>query len=130
MVEARQFVIYTDHKPLTFAYRQKPEKCSPRQFRHFDYIGQFITDIRHVAGPENITADALSRVEVIHSVMDYKALAKSQQEDQELAVYLRNEKGLQLTQVKIPGTELSIWCVHNFKDFSSFPDKAIPSSSL
>jgi len=110
MVEARRFVIYTDHKPLTFAFRQKPEKCSPRQFRHLDYIGQFTTDIRHVAGPENITADALSRIEAIHSVMDYKALAKSQQEDQELAAYLHNEKGLQLTQVKIPGTELSIWC--------------------
>jgi len=110
MVEARRFVIYTDHKPLTFAFRQKPEKCSPRQFRHLDYIGQFTTDIRHVAGPENITADALSRVEAIHSVMDYNALAKSQQEDQELAAYLNNEKGLQLTQVKIPGTELSIWC--------------------
>jgi len=110
MVEARRFIIYTDHKPLTFAFRQKPEKCSPRQFRHLDYIGQFTTDIRHVAGPENITADALSRIEAIHSAMDYQALAKSQQEDQELAAYLHNEKGLQLTQVKIPGTELSIWC--------------------
>jgi len=110
MVEARRFVIYTDHKPLTFAFRQKPEKCTPRQFRHLDFIGQFTTDIQHVAGPENVTADALSRIEVIHSVLSYEALAKSQQEDQELKTYLNHDKGLQLTPVRIPGSELSIWC--------------------
>jgi len=110
MVEPRRFVIYTDHKPLTFAFHQKPEKCTPRQFRHLDFIGQFTTDIRHVAGAENITADALSRVEVIHSVMSYEALAKSQQEDQELKTYLNHDKGLQLTPVRILGSELSIWC--------------------
>lgn len=38
MVEGRPFIIFKDHKPLTFAFRQKPEKCSPRQFRYLDYI--------------------------------------------------------------------------------------------
>jgi len=108
MVEARRFVIYTDHKPLTFAFRQKPEKRTLRQFRHLDFIGQFTTDIRHVTGPENITADALSRVEAMHSVMSYEALAKSQQEDQELKTYLNYDKDLQLTSVRILGSELSI----------------------
>jgi len=110
MVEARRFVIYTDHKSLTFAFHQKPEKCTPRQFRHLDFIGQFTTDIRHIAGPENITADALSRVETIDSVMSYEAFAKSQQDDQELKTYLNQEKGLRWTPVKISGSELSIWC--------------------
>jgi len=46
MMEILRFIIYTDHKPLTFAFRQKPEKCTPRQFRHLDFIGQFSsTDI-------------------------------------------------------------------------------------
>jgi len=109
MIEARRFVIYTDHKPLTFAFRQKPEKCTPRQFRHLDFIGQFSTDIRHIAGPENITADTLSRVEIMQSIINYETLAKSQEEDQELKTYLQ-EKGLQLIPVKIPGSEFSIWC--------------------
>ena len=39
MVEGRTFTIFTDHKPLAFAFRQKAEKFSPRQFRHLDYIG-------------------------------------------------------------------------------------------
>jgi len=117
MVEACQFVIYTDHKPLTFAFHQKPEKCLPRQFRHLDYIGQFTTDIRHVAGPENITADALSRVEAIHSVVDYEALAKSQQEDQELAAISAQRKEL-TTDANQDSWHRTIYLVqHNFKNF-------------
>jgi hypothetical protein len=27
MLEARHFVIFTDHKPLTFAFQQKRDKC-------------------------------------------------------------------------------------------------------
>jgi len=42
--------------------------------------------------------------------MNYEAIAKLQQEDQELKTYLHQEKGLQLTPVKIPESELSIWC--------------------
>ena len=32
-VEGRNFIIFTDHKPLTYAFGQNPDKCSPRQFR-------------------------------------------------------------------------------------------------
>jgi len=42
-------------------------------------------------------------------ILNYEALAKLQQKDQELKTYLHQEKGLQLT-VKIPGSEFSIWC--------------------
>jgi cleavage and polyadenylation specificity factor subunit 1 len=31
MLEARHFIIITDHKPLIFAFQQKRDKCSPRQ---------------------------------------------------------------------------------------------------
>ncbi|GBM46909.1 Retrovirus-related Pol polyprotein from transposon 17.6, partial [Araneus ventricosus] len=64
MLEGRNFSIYTDQKPLIFAFKQKPEKCSPRQIRHLDYISQFSTDIRHVNGKDNIIADTLSRIEI------------------------------------------------------------------
>jgi cleavage and polyadenylation specificity factor subunit 1 len=85
MVEAREFRIYTDHKPVTFAYNIKPTQLSsPRQCRHLDYISQFTTDIRHVAGADNVVADALSRIEEVNSPMDYQALAVAQQRDQEL----------------------------------------------
>ncbi|KAG8175625.1 hypothetical protein JTE90_007696 [Oedothorax gibbosus] len=43
---------------------QKPDKCSPRQLRHLDYISQFTTDIRHTKGSDNQVADAFSRIEI------------------------------------------------------------------
>lgn len=65
MVEGRDFVIFTDHKPITFAFQQKLEKYTPRQFRHLDFISQFTTDIRYVLGKQNIVADTLSRVDAL-----------------------------------------------------------------
>jgi len=62
MLEARQFVIFTDHKPLTYAFSQTRYKCSPRQFKHLDFASQFTTDIRHVPGQDNVVADAVSSV--------------------------------------------------------------------
>jgi cleavage and polyadenylation specificity factor subunit 1 len=44
-LEARHFIIFIDHKPITYAFQQKWDKCSPRQFNHLDFIAQFTTDI-------------------------------------------------------------------------------------
>jgi hypothetical protein len=77
-------VIFTDHKPITFAFQQKSDKCTLRQFRHLDFISQFTTDIRYVPGKQNIVADTLSRVHVLSETIDYTALAISQQGDDEL----------------------------------------------
>lgn len=88
MVETHDFYIFTDHKPITSAFQQKPEKCSPRQFRHLDYISQFTTDTRYVSGKQNIVADAHSRVKVLSDTLDYTALAESQREDDEIKTFL------------------------------------------
>ena len=37
-LEGRQFVIYTDHRPLTFALRSKPDKYSSHETRHLDFV--------------------------------------------------------------------------------------------
>nr|XP_027238305.1 uncharacterized protein LOC113829345 [Penaeus vannamei] len=47
-VEAKEFHILTDHKPLTFALHSRTRRQSPREERHLDYISQFTTDIRHI----------------------------------------------------------------------------------
>ncbi|GFT21882.1 retrovirus-related Pol polyprotein from transposon 297 [Nephila pilipes] len=53
MVEGRSFTLFTDHKPLVYAFKQKEDKCTPRQLRHLDLIGQ------QLKGSENVVADAL-----------------------------------------------------------------------
>ena len=63
-LEGRQFVIYTDHCPLTFTLRSKPDKYSPRETRHLDFVSQFTNDIRHISGEQNAAADALSRLPI------------------------------------------------------------------
>jgi hypothetical protein len=112
MLEARHFTIFTDHKPIAFAYEQRRDNCSPRQFRHIDNIAQFTTDIRQISGQHNVVADALSRVEVeaIQQPIDFTALAEEQSHDQELQDLLAIGTTLQLEKVDIPGTEATVYC--------------------
>ncbi|GBN90653.1 Retrovirus-related Pol polyprotein from transposon 17.6 [Araneus ventricosus] len=88
MIEGRSFILFTDHKPLTFAFRQKKDKCSPRQLRQLDLIGQFTTDIRHLKGTDNVVADALSRIHIytigLPYAIDFQKMAEEQQTDPEL----------------------------------------------
>ena len=112
MLEAREFCVYTDHKPLVYAFSQKEQPSTPRQVRHFDYIGQFTTDIRHVAGDENVVADALSRVNEISTPqhIDYDALAESQKDDPELQRLKTETTGLQLRLIRLPEGQTSVLC--------------------
>jgi cleavage and polyadenylation specificity factor subunit 1 len=111
MVEARQFTLYTDHKPITYAFSlRSTQHSSPRQYRHLDYIGQFTTDIRHNSGAENVVAVALSRVEELESSIDYRSVAAAQEQDPELRELRQGKTSLQLKLVQIPGTNTPITC--------------------
>lgn len=54
-VEGQDFIVFTDHVPLTTAINTKTEKTT-RQERHLDYVAQFTTDIRDIRGSENVVA--------------------------------------------------------------------------
>ncbi|XP_053596132.1 retrovirus-related Pol polyprotein from transposon 412 [Microplitis demolitor] len=99
--EGRHVTIYTDHKPLQHAYKQRTERASPRQFRRLDVIGQFTTDIRHVSGNDNIVADTLSRVEALSIAITSQELAKAQQTDDELQQLLRQTTALNLKTIQL-----------------------------
>ena len=109
MLEAREFTVYTDHKPFTYAFLQKPEKAGPRQLRQLDFIGQFTTDIRYLPGAENVVADACSRIEAIHTGLtdlSAEAIAQAQKEDPEID-HIKSTSSLKLKAVPLPsGTEL------------------------
>ena len=95
-LEARDFCIVTDQKPLTYAFLQKAEKASPRQQRQLSFTSQFTTRIEHLPGSQNVVADPLSRVDAIELPrylvdlirlpvdFDLLELSKLQDEDPEL----------------------------------------------
>lgn len=111
MIEGRHFVIYTDHKPLTFAFNHTDRQCSPRQFNHLDFVSQFTTDIRFIEGKNNVSADFMSRLESIAKPPEFESLARAQQTDTDLQEVLQNAKtSLKLSKVPIPGTNFILYC--------------------
>ena len=61
MLKGRDFLLFTDHKPLTSALFRSSPPWSARQQRHLAYVAEFTSSIVHVPGLENTVADALSR---------------------------------------------------------------------
>ncbi|UYV81082.1 hypothetical protein LAZ67_19002721, partial [Cordylochernes scorpioides] len=108
LLEAREFTILTDHKPLIYAFKQKNEKASPKQLRHLQYISQFTTDIKYIKGTDNIVADALSRVDAITTI-DYEEIAKEQTGDSELQNLISKNTSLKFKQCPLQSGNL-LWC--------------------
>lgn len=109
-VEGREFIIFTDHRPLTFAFTKKSDSCSPRQLRQLDFIAQFSTDIRHVSGKDNVVADALSRINALQlSATDYENLAQEQEEDVELTSLLADHSS-SLVLEKLNFGQVRLYC--------------------
>ena len=118
-IEGRQFTLFTDHKPLTFAFISASDKWSPRQQRHLAFVSEFTTNVRHVPGVDNVVADALSRVSLednepgviaamegaITSVINYAAMAVQQGADAGIQRVVSDPNcSLQLTTCALPDT--------------------------
>ncbi|GFV02060.1 uncharacterized protein TNCV_4764451, partial [Trichonephila clavipes] len=88
MLEARDFTVFTDHKPLTYAFRQK------------------------VTRSDNILLLMFSRVSAITfpSQIDYDCIAETQQTDQELHTLIASELPAELKKVTFPNSSTEIMC--------------------
>ncbi|UYV70018.1 hypothetical protein LAZ67_7001483, partial [Cordylochernes scorpioides] len=106
--EGREFVIFTDHRPLIFAFLQKPEKAAPRQIRQLQFISQFSTDIRHVEGQNKIVADALSRIGEL-TLINYDEIAEAQKHDEELDHLRSTSTSLNFKQHPLASGK-HLWC--------------------
>ena len=58
-----EFLLFTDHKPLTFALFRTSPPWSAMQQRRLSFLSEFNCEIYHLPGSENVVADALSRPE-------------------------------------------------------------------
>lgn len=111
-IEGRDFVIWTDHKPLTYAIRNSGSTYTPREIRQLSFLSEFTTDIRHVRGTSNIPADVLSRIDAVPSSspkIDIRLLAQHQASDEELQWLRTTSTALQLQDVQFPG-DITIVC--------------------
>ncbi|GFU57027.1 gag-pol polyprotein [Nephila pilipes] len=112
MLEARDFKLFTDHKPLTHAFKHRLDKCSPRQARQLDFIFQFTTNICYLSANENITAESVSRIATIEmpNPINYDEIEKSQESDLELQNLISKPQGLQLKKIFMPNSDIPLFC--------------------
>ena len=111
-LEGRNFPIFTDHRPLTFAMAKSSEPWSHRQARHLEYISQYSTDIRYVAGADNTVADALSRaaIEEIRIGVDFSRMAVLQKQDPETTAYRTAITDLKWEEIDIDDGQSKLLC--------------------
>jgi cleavage and polyadenylation specificity factor subunit 1 len=110
MLEGRSFTVFMDHHSLTHAMFKQSDCWLARQQRHLAYISEYTTDIRHIAGKHNVSADCLSRVHVdgVWMGVDYNALAAAQKTSEEIQVFRSAATSLRLED--IPFGNDSILC--------------------
>ena len=127
-VEGRDFVAFTDHKPLTFAFSKVSEPWSPRQQRQLACISEYTTDVRHISGRDNYVADALSRASVhaLHTelAIDYIAMAAAQKQEGCVDQYRAVGTAMNLQMVPFGPSRTALLC-----DVSTGrPRPVVPSS--
>ena len=112
-LEGREFIVYTDHKPLTFVLSKKTDMWSARQQRQVSFISEFTSNISHISGPTNVTADALSRVTINAiecDVYDFRRFALSQKNDPTIRSYKTNPKSLVIKSLPFGPQPINILC--------------------
>ena len=116
LLEAQDFTLLTDHKPLIHALASPSQRHSPREARHLDFILQYTSKARHITGKENVVADALSRTSLnalipASSPVDLAAISKLQKSDIELqALFQDGASSLQLKELPLVGDTATIIC--------------------
>lgn len=127
-LEGRAFTAYTDHKPLTFAFKKIAEPWSARQQRHLTNISEYTTDVQHIKGKDNVVADALSRsymaaVRQQTIDLDYHQLAEAQHCD-EVEAYRTAVTSLKLEDIHIGTSQTTVLCDTS----TGSPRPIVPSS--
>lgn len=114
LIEGRELIILTDHKPLTHAFEQKSDHACDRVARQLEEICRHSTRIVYISGEENVVADALSRIRTIDMpvIVSTQELAESQKDDEELNLLVEppSSTSLQLLGLRVDGTDTVVFC--------------------
>lgn len=88
LLEGREVVFVTDHRPLTHMFTMQKNFKIQRRSRQIEYLSRFTGKVVHVSGANNTVADGLSRMEVDASATDVtltmKTLPEAQMTDEEI----------------------------------------------
>jgi cleavage and polyadenylation specificity factor subunit 1 len=82
-LEGREFILFTDHKPLVAAMKRVSPPTSARQQRQLAFLSEFAARFQHTAGTDNVVADTLSRPSIsailgAEDILDFEEMAKEQ----------------------------------------------------
>ena len=94
LIDGRTVTLFTDHKPLVSAFLSRVPAKTDRQQRHLTCISEYIHEMHHIKGQDNVVSDTLSRdVNTINTVrteidpIDLPAIAAQQLQDPEIGQY-------------------------------------------
>lgn len=125
LIEGRELIVYTDHKPLTFALSKVgTANETPKRANRLMFISEFTSEIKHIEGSKNTVADALSRIETITcpTAVDFQELAQAQETDTHLP--RSNSSEARFATVAIPSSDKVIYCEVS----TNTPRPYVPSS--
>ncbi|BHF71743.1 hypothetical protein SprV_0401480300 [Sparganum proliferum] len=108
--KGREFTIFTDRKPLTFALHSHSGKVIHWEIRHVDYISLLTSDTRHIDGPQNEVTDALSRPSIAHLLSLGINIAKMAVEQHRVASLCDDVSELQLQELPLKTENGTILC--------------------
>ena len=117
-LDGQCFVIFTDHKPLTFAFSKISDSWFARQQRHLSAISEYIADIRHIAKKQNFVADTLSRptITFLHTPqinLNYQDMTADQAAS-EVQAYRTAITNLRLEDILIGNSNVSLLCIATY----------------
>lgn len=83
IIDGIHTTVFTDHKPLVGAFYGDKARTSDKQQRQLSFVSEFVMDLVHIAGKDNVVADALSRISSISvdtdsTPLDLASIAKIQ----------------------------------------------------
>jgi len=88
LIDCTPTTAFTDHKPLIGAFSNTKPRLSDRQQRQLSFLSEFLSDLVHISGKDNVVADTLSRCDInaiteTSTPVDLPGIAKEQAKEPE-----------------------------------------------